>query len=147
MDLDLVELTPGLRAQLEAESQSLEPTELREELPTCPPNRWYQSGFLIPSKTNLGEHADDAEEDEFAGFSGLNVSSKGKSNANGDDTGASEGGQAQRVFFPCSIELRLLLLPPPTPPGHQECGSRREAQKSRARPQAHGEPGNAGLHR
>ena len=117
MDLDLVELTPGLRAQLEAESQSLEPTELREELPTCPPNRWYQSGFLIPSKTNLGEHADDAEEDEFAGFSGLNFSSKGKSNANGDDTGASEGGQAQRVFFPCSIELRLLLLPPPQPPG------------------------------
>ena len=32
MELDLVELTPGLRAQLEAESQSLEPTELREEL-------------------------------------------------------------------------------------------------------------------
>ena len=117
MELDLVELTSGLRAQLEAESQSLEPTELREELPTCPPNRWYQSGFLIPSKTNLGEHADDAEEDEFAGFAGLNFSSKGKSNANGDDTGASEGVQVQRVFFPCSIELRLLL--PPPPPSHQ----------------------------
>jgi len=30
------------------------PTELRDEVLDRPPNRWYQSGFLIPSETSLG---------------------------------------------------------------------------------------------
>ena len=104
--------TPGLLAQLEAEGQSQEATELREELLDRPPNRWYQSGFLIPSETSLGDRADDAADDEFAGLDGQNLSAKRKSNANGDDTGASEGGPARRVFFPCSIGLSLLIPQP-----------------------------------
>ena len=31
-----------------------------------PPNRWYQSGFLAPTETNLGERAVDANDKEFA---------------------------------------------------------------------------------
>ena len=111
LELDLVGPTPGLLAQLEAEGQSQEATELREELLDRPPNRWYQSGFLIPSETSLGDRADDAADDEFAGLDGQNLSAKRKSNANGDDTGASEGGPARRVFFPCSIGLSLLIPP------------------------------------
>jgi hypothetical protein len=29
-------------------------TEVREELLDRPPNRWYQTGFLIPNETSLG---------------------------------------------------------------------------------------------
>lgn len=109
LELDLVGPTPGLLAQLEAEGQSQEATELREELLDRPPNRWYQSGFLIPSDTSLGDRADDAADDEFAGLDGQNLSAKRHSNASADDTGASEAGPARRVFFPCSVGLSLLL--------------------------------------
>ena len=37
--------------------------------------------FLIPSETSLGERADDAADDEFAGLDGQNLSAKRKSNA------------------------------------------------------------------
>ncbi|MFN6131664.1 MAG: hypothetical protein ACK46L_01920 [Synechococcaceae cyanobacterium] len=111
LELDLVGPTPGLLAQLEAEGQSQEATELREELLDRPPNRWYQTGFLIPSETSLGERANDAADDEFAGLDGQNLSAKRKSNASGDDTGASEAGPARRVFFPCSVGLSLLIPP------------------------------------
>jgi len=111
LELDLVGPTPGLLAQLEAEGQTQEATELREELLDRPPNRWYQCGFLIPSETSLGDRADDAADDEFAGLDGQNLSAKRKSNASADDTGASEAGPARRVFFTCSVGLSLLIPP------------------------------------
>ena len=57
LELDLVGPTPGLLAQLEAEGQVDEVAELRDEVLDRPPNRWYQSGFLIPSETSLGASA------------------------------------------------------------------------------------------
>ncbi|MBU6251440.1 MAG: helicase, partial [Cyanobacteria bacterium REEB417] len=111
LELDLVGPTPALLAQLEAEGRDEEATELREELLDRPPNRWYQTGFLIPSETSLGDRADDAADDEFAGLDGQNLSAKRKSNASGDDTGASEVGPARRVFFTCSVGLSLLIPP------------------------------------
>jgi len=41
-----------VRSQLEAEGCSSEAEELRRELLDRPRNRWYQSGFLIPSETS-----------------------------------------------------------------------------------------------
>jgi hypothetical protein len=111
LTLDLVGPTPGLLAQLEAEGQSQEAAELREELLDRPPNRWYQTGFLIPSETSLGNRTDDSADDEFAGLDGQNLSPQRKSNASGDDTGASEAGPARRVFFTCSVGLSLLIPP------------------------------------
>ena len=55
------------------------------------PMFWYQTGFLIPSKTSLGDRADDEA----------------------DDTGASEAGSARRMFFTYSVGL-CLLIPPAT---------------------------------
>ena len=109
LTLDLVGPTPGILAQLELEGRTEEAAELRAELLDRPPNRWYQSGFLIPSETSLGDRADDAADDEFAGLDGQNLSAKRKSNASGDDTGTSESGPARRVFFTCSVGLSLLI--------------------------------------
>jgi hypothetical protein len=109
LSLDLVGPTPDVLAQLELEGRTEEAAELRAELLDRPPNRWYQSGFLIPSETSLGDRADDAADDEFAGLDGQNLSAKRKSNASGDDTGASEAGPARRVFFTCSVGLSLLV--------------------------------------
>jgi hypothetical protein len=111
LELDLVGPTPALLAELDAEGRGEEASELREELLDRPPNRWYQTGFLIPSETSLGDRADDAADDEFAGLDGQNLSAKRKSNASGDDTGASEAGPARRVFFTCSVGLSLLIPP------------------------------------
>ncbi|MFM2172775.1 MAG: hypothetical protein RLZZ54_702 [Cyanobacteriota bacterium] len=111
LELDLVGPTPALLAELDAEGRGEEASELREELLDRPPNRWYQTGFLIPSETSLGDRADDAADDEFAGLDGQNLSPKRKSNASGDDTGASEAGPARRVFFTCSVGLSLLIPP------------------------------------
>jgi hypothetical protein len=111
LELDLVGPSPTVLAQLEAEGRGEEASELREELLDRPPNRWYQTGFLIPSETSLADRADDAADDEFAGLDGQNLSPKRKSNASGDDTGASEAGPARRVFFTCSVGLSLLIPP------------------------------------
>lgn len=111
LSLDLVGPTPDILAQLELEERTEEAAELREEVLDRPPNRWYQTGFLIPSETSLGDRADDAADDEFAGLDGQNLSPKRKSNASGDDTGASEAGPARRVFFTCSVGLSLLIPP------------------------------------
>ncbi|MCX5969683.1 MAG: hypothetical protein NTV57_19020 [Cyanobacteria bacterium] len=109
LTLDLVGPTPDILVQLELEGRTEEAAELRSELLDRPPNRWYQSGFLIPSETSLGDRADDAADDEFAGLDGQNLSAKRKSNASADDTGASEAGPARRVFFTCSVGLSLLI--------------------------------------
>jgi len=109
LELDLVGPTPSVLAQLEADSEAEQAAELREEVLDRPPNRWYQSGFLIPSETSLGDRADDSADDEFAGLDGQNLSPKRKSNASADDTGASEAGPARRVFFTCSVGLSLLI--------------------------------------
>ena len=111
LTLDLVGPTPDILAQLELEERMEEASELREELLDRPPNRWYQTGFLIPSETSLGDRADDAADDEFAGLDGQNLSPKRKSSASGDDTGVSEAGPARRVFFTCSVGLSLLIPP------------------------------------
>lgn len=37
----------------------------REQLLNRPSNRWYQSGYLAPTETNLGERAVDANDEEF----------------------------------------------------------------------------------
>jgi hypothetical protein len=60
-----MESTPALLGQLNAEGQSQEAIELREELLDRPPNRWYQCGFLSPSETSLGDRLDDAADAEF----------------------------------------------------------------------------------
>ncbi|MFN9659811.1 MAG: hypothetical protein ACK6BC_05465, partial [Cyanobacteriota bacterium] len=109
LTLDLVGPTPDILAQLELDGRTEDATELREELLDRPPNRWYQTGFLIPSETSLGDRADDAADDEFAGLEGQNLSAKRKSNASGDDTGTSDAGPARRVFFTCSVGLSLLI--------------------------------------
>lgn len=109
LTMDLVGPTPKILDHLELEGRAGEAAEIREEVLDRPPNRWYQIGFLIPSETNLGERADDAADDEFAGLDGQNLSAKRKSNASGDDTGASEAGPARRVFFPCSVGVSLLI--------------------------------------
>jgi len=109
LELDLVGPTPTVLAQLEANNEADQAAELREEVLDRPPNRWYQSGFLIPSETSLGDRADDSADDEFAGLDGQNLSAKRKSNASGDDTGASEAGPARRVFFTCSVGLSFLI--------------------------------------
>jgi len=109
LTLDLVGPTPEILAQLELDGRTQEAVELKAELLDRPPNRWYQSGFLIPSETSLGDRADDAADDEFAGLDGQNLSAKRKSNASADDTGASEAGPARRVFFTCSVGLSLLI--------------------------------------
>jgi hypothetical protein len=96
LTLDLVGPTPDILAQLELQERTEEATELREEVLDRPPNRWYQTGFLIPSETSLGDRADDAADDEFAGLDGLNLSPRRKSTASGDDTGASEAGPARQ---------------------------------------------------
>ena len=57
LSLDLVGPTPDILAQRELDGQTEEAAELREELRDRPPNRWYQSGFLIPSETSLGASA------------------------------------------------------------------------------------------
>jgi hypothetical protein len=111
LTLDLVGPTPHILAQLELEERTEEASELRDEVLDRPPNRWYQTGFLIPSETSLGDRADDAADDEFAGLDGQNLSPKRKSSASGDDTGASEAGPARRVFFTCSVGLSLLIPP------------------------------------
>lgn len=111
LTLDLFGPTPDILAQLELNGRTEEASELREEILDRPPHRWYQSGFLIPSETSLGDRADDAADDEFAGLDGQNLSAKRKSNASADDTGASEAGPARRVFFTCSVGLSLLIPP------------------------------------
>mgnify|MGYP003340256900 CR=1 FL=1 len=60
LSLDLVGPTPDILAELELDGRTQEASELREELLDRPPNRWYQTGFLIPSETSLGDRADDA---------------------------------------------------------------------------------------
>ncbi|MFN7899049.1 MAG: helicase-related protein, partial [Synechococcaceae cyanobacterium] len=111
LTLDLVGPTPDILDQLELDGRTEEAAELRDEVLDRPPNRWYQSGFLIPSETSLGDRADDAADDEFAGLDGQNLSAKRNSNASADDTGASEAGPARRVFFTCSVGLSLLIPP------------------------------------
>ena len=111
LGLDLVGPSPALLAELEAEGRGEEATELRHELLDRPPNRWYQSGFLIPSETCLGDRADDSADDEFAGLDGQNLSPKRKSTARADDTGVREAGPARRVFFTCSVGLSVLIPP------------------------------------
>ena len=51
LSLDLVGPTPDILAQLELEGRTEEAAELREELLDRPPNRWYQSGFLIQTRS------------------------------------------------------------------------------------------------
>jgi hypothetical protein len=116
LSLDLVAPTPGILAQLELEGRTEKAAELREEVLDRPPNRWYQSGLLIPRETSLGDRADDAADDEFAGLDGQNLSTQRKSNASGVDTGvsgvdtgASEAGPARRMFFTGSVALSLLI--------------------------------------
>jgi hypothetical protein len=65
LTLDLVGPTPEILAQLELDGRTQEAAELKAELLDRPPNRWYQSGFLIPSETSLGDRADDAADDEL----------------------------------------------------------------------------------
>jgi hypothetical protein len=81
LTLDLVGPTPDLLDQLASDGRTEEAAELRDELLDRPPNRWHQTGFLIPSETSLGDRADDAADDEFAGLDGQNLSTKRKSNA------------------------------------------------------------------
>ena len=65
LTLDLVGPTSDVLAQLALQGRTEEATEPREEVLDRPPNRWYQTGFLIPSETSLGDRADDAADDEF----------------------------------------------------------------------------------
>ena len=109
LEPDLVGPTPTVLNQLETAGESAQAAELRGELLDRSPNRWYQTAFLIPSETSLGDRADDAADDEFTGLDGQNLSAKRKSNASADDTGASEAGPARRVFFTCSVGLSLLV--------------------------------------
>ena len=50
-----------------------EEKELREEILDRGPSRWYQTGFLIPSETNIESKADDTSDDELAGIDGQNL--------------------------------------------------------------------------
>jgi hypothetical protein len=111
LELDLVGPTRAVLERLEAEGLTEEAQQLREELLDRSPNRWYQTGFLIPSETGLEARADDTADDEFAGLDGQNLNPGRKGSAAADDTGTSEQGPARRVFFPSSIGLSALLPP------------------------------------
>ena len=65
LTLGLVGPTPDVLAQLALQERTEKATELREDLLDRPPNRWYQSDFLIPSETSLDDRADDGADDEF----------------------------------------------------------------------------------
>jgi hypothetical protein len=65
LTLGLVGPTPGVLAQLALQGRTEKAAVLREEVLDRPPNRWYQSDFLIPSETSLDDRADDGADDEF----------------------------------------------------------------------------------
>lgn len=111
LELDLVGPTQAVLERFEAAGLTEEAEQLREELLDRPPNRWYQTGFLIPSETSLEARADETADDEFAGLDGQNLNPSRKGTAAADDTGTSEQGPARRVFYPSSIGLSALLPP------------------------------------
>ena len=115
LGLDLVGPIAKLLDQLQEKGCKEEVDALREEILDRGPSRWYQTGFLIPSETNIDYRADDTSDDEFAGLDGQNLNrsdQSSRSKAAADDTGNSEGGPARKVFFPSSIGLSFLLANP-----------------------------------
>ncbi|MCP9808693.1 DISARM system helicase DrmA [Cyanobium sp. HWJ4-Hawea] len=115
LELDLVGPTTTVLAQLQAAGELAQAAELDAELLDRSPSRWYQTGFLIPSETSLEIKADDTADDDLAGLDGQNLSrgdQKTRGKAAADDTGASEGGPARKVFFPSSIGLSFLIGQP-----------------------------------
>ena len=122
--LDLVGPTPEILAQLALQGRGEEATELREEVLDRPPSRWYQTGFLIPSQTSLGDRADDTADDEFT-FQG----SLQPQTSHGPFHGVRGADPADPRVLPCPSRAaggghcdgqpRGLLnrTPPPEPPG------------------------------
>ena len=104
--LDLIGPSENLMNQFKLDNKEEEISELREEILDRGPSRWYQTGFLIPSETNIESKADDTSDDELAGIDGQNLNRSdqaSRTNASADDTGESEKGAARKVFFPSSI--------------------------------------------
>ena len=71
--LDLIGPSEKLMDQLKLNNRDEEISELREEILDRGPSRWYQTGFLIPSETNIESKADDTSDDELAGIDGQNL--------------------------------------------------------------------------
>jgi len=110
--LDLIGPSENLMHQFKLDNKDEEIEGLREEILDRGPSRWYQTGFLIPSETNIESKADDTSDDEFSGIDGQNLNRSdqaSRTNASADDTGESEKGPARKVFFPSSIGVSFLL--------------------------------------
>ena len=103
LELDLVGPSNKLIEILLNNEKEDEADQLKNEILDRGPSRWYQTGFLIPSATNIESKADDTSDDEFAGIDGQNLNRSdqaSRTNASADDTGESEKGPARKVFFP-----------------------------------------------
>ena len=112
LELDLVGPSNSLVKRFLDDGNEKEANELREEILDRGPSRWYQTGFLIPSDTNIDSKADETSDDELAGIDGQNLNradQASRTNASADDTGESEKGPARKVFFPSSIGVSFLL--------------------------------------
>ena len=111
LELDLIGPSIDLLKRISKNNET-EADLLSEEILDRGPSRWYQTGFLIPSATNIESKADDTSDDEFAGIDGQNLNRSdqaSRTNASADDTGESEKGPARKVFFPSSIGVSFLL--------------------------------------
>ena len=111
LELDLIGPSKDLLKRI-AKNNETEADLLSEEILDRGPSRWYQTGFLIPSETNIESKADDTSDDELAGIDGQNLNRSdqaSRTNASADDTGESEKGPARKVFFPSSIGVSFLL--------------------------------------
>ena len=53
LELDLIGPMPKLINFLESSDKLNEARQLKEEILDRGPSRWYQTGFLIPSETNI----------------------------------------------------------------------------------------------
>ena len=112
LELDLVGPSSKFLENLLKNGKQEEAYQLENEILDRGPSRWYQTGFLIPSETNIESKADDTSDDELAGIDGQNLNRSdqaSRTNASADDTGESEKGPARKVFFPSSIGVSFLL--------------------------------------
>ena len=75
--------------------------ELREEVLSQDPSRWYLTGFLVPTGAAEAQRSDETADDEF-------TLTGGESDA-ADDAAVPEPPAARRAYFPSSIGVSLLV--------------------------------------
>jgi hypothetical protein len=76
-------------------------SELKAEILSQAPSRWYLTGFLVPLEAGEAQKSDETAQDEL-NFGG------GDANATDDDT-TPEPAAVRRAYFPSSIGMSLLV--------------------------------------